>query len=211
LWAGNYDVQLVVVSPQGCIDSTTFYDYLTVYPKPFADLRYSPNPVYMFNTQVMLTNYSLNADYYQWFIESGTPSYSQQENVTTLFPDGQTGEYDVTLIATSEYNCIDTTTVKIVVFPEVLIYAPNTFTPDNDEHNQSWGIHIEGIDIFDFDLYIFNRWGEIIWESHDPEALWDGTYGGLPVQQGTYTWIVRARDVQNDDQHEFNGFVNVLR
>ncbi|MCE2682299.1 MAG: gliding motility-associated C-terminal domain-containing protein [Cryomorphaceae bacterium] len=211
LWAGNYDVQLVVVSPQGCIDSTTFYDYLTVYPKPFADLRYSPNPVYMFNTQVMLTNYSLNADYYQWFIESGSPSYSQQENVTTMFPDGQTGEYDVTLIATSEYNCIDTTTAKIVVFPEVLIYAPNTFTPDNDEHNQSWGIYIEGIDIFDFDLYIFNRWGEIIWESHDPEALWDGTYGGLPVQQGTYTWIVRARDVQNDDQHEFNGFVNVLR
>ena len=109
-----------------------------------------------------------------------------------MFPDGQTGEYLVTLIATSEFNCIDTTTAKIVVFPEVLIYAPNTFTPDNDEHNQSWGIHIEGIDIFDFDLYIFNRWGELVFETKTMGEGWDGVYKGQLQMMDVYTWMVEA-------------------
>jgi gliding motility-associated-like protein len=95
--------------------------------------------------------------------------------------------------------------------PEVLIYAPNTFTPDNDEHNQHWGIHIEGIDVTDFNLLIFNRWGEIIWESNDPSGTWDGTYNGSIIPQGTYSWIIRAKDLLNDGKYEFNGYINILR
>lgn len=211
MWSGLYDVQLVVTSPQGCVDSTTFYNYLTVHPKPFADFRHSPNPVMMFNTLVQLTNYSQNADSYQWYIESGNPSYSELKHLKTTFPDGETGQYQVMLIATSEFGCVDTAYQTVIVLPEVLLYAPNTFTPDGDEFNQSWGIYIEGIDIYDFELLIFNRWGQIIWESHDPSAKWDGTYNGNIVQQGTYTWTIRTRDMINDGKYEFNGFINVIK
>ena len=211
LWAGLYDVQLIVTSPQGCIDSMTFNSFLNVSPKPIADFRWSPNPVLMFNTEVKFLNYSVNGDTYQWFFEQGNPSYSQFTDPTVYFPDGVTGEYEVMLITTSEFGCMDTITQTVVVLPEIILYAPNAFTPDNDEFNQSWGIHIDGIDIYDFELLIYNRWGEIIWESHDPSARWDGTYGGNYVQQGVYTWTIRTRDRINDGKYEFNGFINLMK
>ena len=182
-----------------------------MFPQPVSLFKFSPNPVYMFNTQVNFTNYSTGAESFIWNIEQGIPSFSQQENPTTQFPDGETGEYYVSLEVTSEFGCKDTSIQKIVVMPEVIIYAPNTFTPDNDEHNQHWGIHIEGIDVSDFNLLIFNRWGEIIWESNDPSATWDGAYNGSIIPQGTYSWIIRAKDLLNDGKYEFNGYINILR
>jgi gliding motility-associated-like protein len=211
LMAGLYDIQLVVTTPFGCVDSTTFNNFLTSHPKPIADFGYSPNPVYMFNTQVQLTNYSVNGDSYEWYIQGGNPSYSQLKHVQTMFPDGITGQYDVMLITTSDYGCVDTSEQVVIVLPEVLIYAPNTFTPDGDEHNQAWGIYIEGVDVYDFQLLIYNRWGELIWESNDPFIKWDGTYNGSIVPQGTYTWKVSARDLMNDNKHEFKGHINLLR
>lgn len=211
MWSGLYDVQLIITSPQGCIDSTTFYNYLTVHPKPFADFRHNPNPVLMFNTQVQLTNYSINGESYQWFIESGNPSYSQLRHLKTSFPDGVTGKYNVTLVTTSEFGCVDTATQIVIVLPEVLLYAPNSFTPDGDEYNQSWGVYMEGVDIYDFELLVLNRWGEKVWESHDVTAKWDGTYGGKIIETGIYTWVIRAKDAVNDAKYEYNGFVTILR
>ncbi|MFT5860136.1 MAG: gliding motility-associated-like protein [Flavobacteriaceae bacterium] len=211
LMAGQYDVQLIVTSFEGCIDSTTFTDILAVDPKPIADFRYSPNPVLMFNTNVRFINYSTNGYTYQWYFDGGIPSQSTQTNVDVIFPDGISGRYDVTLITTSELGCTDTMIHELIVFPEILIYAPNTFTPDGDEHNQSWQLYMEGIDIYDFELLIFNRWGEVVWESHDISVGWDGTYGGQPVQSGNYTWIVRTKGLLDDGKYTYNGHINLLR
>ena len=211
LMAGSYDVQLIVTSYEGCVDSLTFDDLLMVDPKPVADFRYTPNPVLMFNTEVLFTNYSFNGYSYQWYFEDGFPSQSTQTNVQVQFPDGVTGEYDVMLITTSELNCADTMEHTLVVFPEVLIYVPNSFTPDDDEYNQNWRVYIEGIDMYDFELLIYNRWGELIWESHDVEVGWDGTYNGMNVETGTYTWVIRASEMLNDNKYTWDGHINLLR
>lgn len=211
MYAGTYDLQLIITSTDGCIDSVTFTDLLVVDPLPVANFGYSPNPVMMFNTQVNFTNLSFNGSTYEWIFEEGSPAFSTEENPTVMFPDGVDGEYDVTLITTSDLGCTDTITIPLVVMPEVLMYAPNAFTPDGDEHNQNWRIHIVGIDVYDFQLQLFDRWGELIWESQDPEAGWDGTFKGQPCQVGTYTWVVRAKDVLNDGQYVYNGHVTLLR
>ncbi|MNE45479.1 hypothetical protein D3C80_1397640 [compost metagenome] len=74
-----------------------------------------------------------------------------------------------------------------------------------------WFLHIDGIDIYQFDLKIFNRWGEVIWESHDPKGAWDGTYQGVLVPQGAYTWILNTREIISDKKYTFNGHINVIR
>lgn len=209
-YPGIYDMQLVVVTPDGCIDSTTVNGIVEVLPVPNADFAYSA-PVTMFNTEVLLTNYSNFADTYLWSVPNGMPSFSSTQNMTTTFPDAQTGDYPVTLIAYSQFGCTDTITKIVTVVPEVIFYAPNSFTPDNDEFNQTWSIHIEGIDEYDFDLFVYNRWGELIWESHDIHAKWDGTYNGDLLPAGTYTWTVRSKNIIDDGKFEQTGLVNIIR
>ncbi|MDC3253163.1 gliding motility-associated C-terminal domain-containing protein, partial [Crocinitomicaceae bacterium] len=211
MWAGQYDLQMIITSFDGCVDSLTFTDALDVRPKPIADFRHTANPVLMFNTDVLFSNYSSNGHTYQWSFEDGYPATSTQKNVEVSFPDGQTGSYDVQLITTSELNCTDTMNYELIVFPEVLLYAPNAFTPDGDEFNQGWQVYMEGVDIYDFELLIFNRWGELIWESHDIDAPWYGTYDGKLLQQGTYQWTIRATDMLNDNKYEFNGHINLIK
>jgi len=211
LMAGNYDIFMMVTSYEGCVDSILFPNALHVDPIPEALFHFSPDPVTMFNTDVTFNNYSYNGDTYQWFFPGGSPATSTQEDVEVRYPDGVVDSYDVMLITTSALGCVDTLVKTIVVNPEVILYAPNTFTPDGDEFNQTWNIHIEGVDIYNFELFVFNRWGEVVWESHDPSVGWDGTYKGKLVEEGTYTWIIRVNDQLNDDKHVFNGFINLIK
>ncbi len=208
---GTYNIQMIVTTYEGCVDSLTFVDALEVKPRPTASFTHSPNPVQMFNTEVFFANTSYLGYTYEWWFEEGIPSSSTQENVHVQFPDGETGSYEVILVTTSELGCTDTMIYQLVVFPEVLIYAPNSFTPDGDEHNQDWRIFMEGIDVFDFELLIFNRWGEIVWESHDIEIPWDGTYNGKFVESGTYTWVVRTKDILNDGKYTYTGSVTIFK
>jgi gliding motility-associated-like protein len=208
--AGQYDVQLVVVSPDGCIDSLTRNNFLTVYPKPKADFTYFPTPVTVLNTSVFFQNYSQGAIDYDWYFEQGSPGFSWEVNPTSSFPEGEIGQYSVELIVTSQFGCKDTAEAIIPVVPEVIVYAPNAFTPDGDEHNNTWRVFISGISTSNFDLEIYNRWGEILWESHDPDASWDGTYGGNRVKEGTYIWKMRAMDMFTDEKFEWTGHVTII-
>jgi gliding motility-associated-like protein len=96
---------------------------------------------------------------------------------------------------------------------EVLIfYVPNTFTPDDDEFNQWFQpVFTSGYDPYSFNLLIFNRWGEIIFESNDSTIGWDGTYHGEIVKEGVYTWKITFKTSANDEHKEVLGSVNLLR
>lgn len=210
-YEGTYDMQMIITTYHGCVDSLTFMDALSVKPKPIASFQHSPNPVQMFNTNVVFTSTSFLAHEYDWYFEQGYPSWSGQASVLTQFPDGETGTYDVQLVVTSELGCKDTVDYELIVFPEVLIFAPNTFTPDGDEFNQHWMVHIVGVDIYDFDLLIFDRWGQLVWESHDPSIPWDGTLNGEPLPVGQYNWAITTKDLLNDGKYTYNGHVNIIR
>lgn len=208
--SGQYDVQLVVVSPDGCLDSLTRENFLTVYPKPTANFTYSPATVTVLNTNVFFQNYSQGATLYDWYFEQGNPGTSWEENPTTQLPQGEVAEYDVELIVTSQFGCQDTAYAIIPVVPEVIVYAPNTFTPDGNEYNNTWRAYLSGISMDQFELVIFNRWGEQVWETKNPEMPWDGTYNGKLVEEGTYIWKMQALDQFTDEKFEWNGYVNVL-
>lgn len=102
--------------------------------------------------------------------------------------------------------------VVVTECPGISYYIPNSFTPDDNEHNQLFGpIMTEGYDVDGFIFSIYNRWGEKIWESNDPNGKWDGTYNGIMCQDGVYTWKLLFNVFGNDGKIKDTGFVTLIR
>ncbi|PHR32782.1 MAG: hypothetical protein COA38_06135 [Fluviicola sp.] len=212
--AGIYTVTMTVTTVNGC-QYTQIYDQLIqAHNAPNANFFVNPDFVSMLEPTVNLYNQS-SGDVVSWnwtIIDAESAQTANTEDVLDVhFPVDVPGLYPVTLITENEFGCIDSITRYVSIVNDVILYAPNTFTPDDDEFNQTWEFYISGIDIFDFNLKIFNRWGEIVWESNDPTFSWDGTYGGKIVQDGTYIWFMECADGENDKRYTFQGHINVIR
>lgn len=209
---GVYTVHVEVTSIFGCLYDSTFTNLIEAFDYPEANFNILPNDVSFFDPNVLLENESSsNVVSYQWTISSGNPSSSVLENVNASFPSDVEGTYPVTLLVTDQNSCQDTITKIVNVISEVVLYAPNSFTPDGDEHNQTWKIVVDGIDLYSAEILIYNRWGELIWECHDVSEGWDGTYGGKVVQNGTYTWTLKFKDIHSDKKYEFSGHILLIR
>lgn len=209
---GIYTLQMTVTSVYGCVYTDSVSGIIEVKPTPTADFFFSTNPATIFETAVFMQDKSsFDVVSWNWYSPGSNPMTSTSENPSFMFPEGVVGEYPITLAVMTERGCVDTITYMFHVIPDVLFYAPNTFTPDGDEFNQIWKPEITGIDIYKYDMFIFNRWGELIWESHDPSVGWDGTYKGKLVKDGTYVWRATVSNLYDDGKLEFNGSINLIR
>jgi gliding motility-associated-like protein len=93
-------------------------------------------------------------------------------------------------------------------------YIPNAFTPDGDQFNQNFKpVFTSGFDPFDYNLKIFNRWGELIFESMNHEIGWDGTYkateGTCP--DGVYVWMIEFKTTSTDARKKIQGHVILMK
>jgi gliding motility-associated-like protein len=209
--AGCYDIQLTISDAQGCVATSSEPDFVCVEANPVA--AFTPNPtLFTGNSQnVIFSNSSTGAETYVW--DFGDLSTSTETNPTHYYTNIQ-GGIIITLTATSALGCIDETTYVINYQEETIFYVPNSFTPDQDEFNQTWGpVFTQGFDPYNFDLYLFNRWGELIWESHDATAQWDGSYGAkaLHCPDGIYTWKIVYKPKETDEKKVITGYVNLIR
>lgn len=156
------------------------------------------------------TNGSFGAVNYAWDFGDGATSNAENPNHT--FDNSQDGSFVVQLIAYSSFGCSDTVYAIIQVQEDLIFYVPNTFTPDGDAYNETFlPIFTSGFDPFDFNLLIFNRWGEILFESNNHEVGWDGKYGGKIVKDGTYIWKIEFKTKYTDERQVHHGHVNLLR
>jgi len=202
---GNCYVQLTLMDSHGCLDDTVVQVDGTINQPATAAFNYSPSTV-LTEQGVYFNNLSENATGWLWDFGDGNVS----NEFEPVYQYSVGGSYDVTLIAYGPFGCNDTITITISVVDEILIYVPNAFTPDGDEINNIWQFYISGISEADYSVEVFNRWGEIIWESSDVNESWDGTYKGRLVQTGVYTWKIQCQALVNDESREYVGHVNVL-
>jgi len=206
---GCYDVMLTTQSANGCVGTVTLNNYICVTPDPVAS--FIPNPIEMTtdNTSSTMSNGSTNADTYLWTFEDGTTSTLFEP--THSFPSSE-GTYGIELVAYSVSGCTDTAWATVVVKEDVIYYVPNTFTPDGDEHNQGFlPVFTSGFDPFNFNMKIFNRWGEVVFETNNHLVGWDGTYHEKLVQDGTYTWKIEFKISANDSRRVAVGHISVIR
>ena len=126
----------------------------------------------------------------------------------------QLGIYTISVIRYSN-GCPSepqTTTVNLVECPRELIYIPNSFTPDGDEHNNVWlPVFTSGYDEYDYNLVIYNRWGEVIFESNKANYGWDGTYNNIMCPTGIYAWKIIYGNKKDDSKKVITGSVNLIR
>ena len=210
---GIYDIYLEVTSEYGCFADTTYYAMVEAYPIPQANFYVNPDPVTFFEPVVTLINLTegSNLSYY-WQLPGGSPSASNEASPVVEYQEGLPNQYDAVLTVTSEHQCSSSTSRFVNVISDVTIYAPNVMTLDDNNINNDWRVYIEGVDIYDFKLQVFNRWGEIVFESRDPAGVWDGRLlNGDLVQEGTYVWVLSTKDLTKDQRYEYKGTIYVLK
>ncbi|MFT7102613.1 MAG: gliding motility-associated-like protein, partial [Bacteroidia bacterium] len=141
-----------------------------------------------------------------WQYELGDGSESILQNPSHEYPD--TGHYDIWQYVTTQYGCKDTANFQVKIDPEFRFYIPSAFTPDEDDKNEQFSG--AGMGIVDYRMRIYNRWGEMIFESNEYDYHWDGTHRGKQVQKGVYIYRFDLLDVLGEP-HIYRGSVTLFR
>ncbi len=208
---GCYDISLTVTNPQGCTATETNFNVACVYESPVAVAGADPTEVTTLEPLVEFSNNSENASSYAWNFGDGTYGFGFEP--IHLFP-AEPADYVVSLVAMNEVGCTDTAYVSIHVEENLIYYVPNSFTPNDDEKNQVFlPIISQGFKPGTYLLRIFNRWGELVFESKDPYTGWGGDYGPnhTNCQSGTYTWVLNFQVLQTQENKEIVGHVNLIK
>lgn len=205
--AGIYNVSLSVMDNNGCTGTVTMNNYVNANPVANASFFANPNPATLLEPVVNFNNTSENAASYTWYF--GTGDSSNLQNPTYFYQNA--GEYPVTLIATNSFGCADTTVLTIIVQEDFAVYIPNAFTPDGDNINDLWGPQGVGVSLDNYELLIFDRWGERIFQSTEWGKWWNGTYKGQPVQMDVYVYKIKLKEEKSNLKHEYKGTVSVIR
>jgi len=190
-------------------------NFICVEETPIAAFSPSESVISEFDTEVNFENNTQGASSYIWTFGDESAG-STEENPSHDYANNDIGDYIVTLIAISPLGCTDTAYSTIQIYEEVIFYVPNSFTPDFDNYNQMFTpIFTSGFDPFDYSLFIYNRWGELIFESHNSEIGWDGSYGSNHetdmVQQGVYTWKIEFKTTATDERRMEIGHVTLMK
>lgn len=233
---GNYNVTLTVTSADGCTASAT--TTITVHKSPLANFNVAPlqqptsDPVFSFSDL-----WSGDVTQWMWYFGDGStngtlthPVHSYSAEVTS----NDFYSFEVCLNVQNQFGCWDSICKTVELIPEYTFYIPNTFTPNGDFSNDYF--FGKGRGIKEYQIWIFDRWGNLIWDCHQADAnvSWDNKGNdGLPsackwssevqkggqdmsgrsgqgVQEDVYVWKVALKDIF-DRQHDYIGNVNVVR
>jgi gliding motility-associated-like protein len=207
---GCFDIQLTSTT-NGCTNTLLKSQYICTFETAIADFSSNKFETSLIDPTFTFINNSINAGIYTW--DFGDESTSDEENPIHEYAN-QPDTYLVTLIANNSNNCPDSTTISVKVNDELVYFIPNSFTPDEDDVNKNFTpIFTSGFDPYNFELLIFNRWGQIVFESHDASIGWNGKMGvdGPDCQDGTYTWKIVFSENTTKKTKEIIGHVNLIR
>jgi gliding motility-associated-like protein len=205
--SGSYDVTLTVTTLEKCTDLLTTPDAVTVYPLPEGAFSLDPEAANIFNPRISFTDESLLAAKWSWDFGDGLGNSALQNPVYIY---GDTGSFKIQLIVSTDHECLDTTWNEVVINGEYTFYVPNAFSPNADGKNDFF--FASGFDIKDFEILIFNRWGEKVFEGNKPNPKWNGRLfsSGENCPEGVYIYKIQTRDLKNKP-HSYEGKVSLIR
>jgi gliding motility-associated-like protein len=209
--AGIYDVEATAISENNCISTVFFEEVAEVYPSPVAHFTISPSELTTLEPEAEFINHSTPDVIYHWWFNG--LSESNEANPTFTFPNERSDNFYVCLDATNEFGCSDTSCRYVYMDAEYVVFAPNAFTPDGDGDNDVWLPVIRGFDTQGYQLSIYNRWGDRVFYSENPDAPWTGNsfnseYFG---QNEVYNWTLKLRVDYSVEEISFSGNIILVR
>ncbi len=187
-----------------CANTTTIGVNVSPLPKPF--IFVSPNPVSVFSPVVHI--YDGNSTSTNWYWDLGDGTVSNQGNFYHTYSDQDTGRYLVKLIVSNIHGCVDSTEAWVVVRPDGTYYVPNTFTPNGDGKNDRFKVY--GMGVQEFEIFIYDRWGKMVYNSKDMNEGWDGKSKDRELPDGIYNYVVIYKD-EVGIKHTKPGSVTLIR
>ncbi len=207
--SGRFDITLIANSDEtGCADTLTKPDWIWVHPKPIAAFEVDYEVALIEHANITYTNLTEYANIYLWDFGDNTET-STEENPMHKFTE--LGEYTSELFVESAFGCLDTSDLLITILP-FSVFTPNAFRPNSDiEENRTFMPVGLGADVSRFYLKIYDRWGQLVFETQTPENKWDGTTkNGKDAPMGNYVWISNYYDIQGFE-HQQKGQVLLVR
>ncbi|WP_341841275.1 PKD domain-containing protein [Chitinophaga caseinilytica] len=200
---GRYPVRLRAFDPNTCNlqDDTT--GFITVLPGPTAAYSFLPTkPIE--NTPTTFTNESRNAVRYRW--DFGDGNSSTDPNPTHQYL--RSGVYEVCLTAYTEFGCEDSVCQEVSAIVNPLYDVPTAFSPNGDGINDKW--EIKGFGILRYDMKVFNRWGQLMFQSNDQKLGWDGRFNGTVQPMDAYAFVLNI-EFTDGNKITKTGNVTLLR
>ena len=228
-----YAVSLTVTTADGCVNSKTVNKYIQVYPRPIADFGWGPVGADIDDPTIDFVNQSIGASGYpaahptvfgaygvEYYLGDVFAMNQNSNNVYTNAGFSHTYEhydpytYYVTQWVVNSLGCKDSITKPVEILPNFTFYIPNAFSPNGDGTNEGFKGTGVGIDNTTYNLWVFDRWGMMIFYADDLEKSWDGHMKGnsdKPVlQEDVYVWKVKFSDFRGK-KHEYHGTVTLLK
>jgi gliding motility-associated-like protein len=207
LSAGIHTVIASLTSTNGCRNSGTYT--IEAYPRPVAEYIYQPTkPIVNINSNIQFTDVSNGANIVSWrwdFTNVGLHISTQQH---PNFNYTEAGDYYAALVVTSDHGCKDTVMKKITVGEDFGIWIPNTFTPDGSGVNDTF--QPKGYGIVNYEISIYDRWGENLYKGNDFGRGWDGYYKDQLCKTDVYVYRIMITNVYGKSL-EYVGHVNLIR
>jgi len=225
-----YTVSLTVISTGGCTATKTKNAYINVFPTPKADFDWTPKNADIDAPAITFVNQAIGAGphvpviYGQYGVHyylGDIYAYSQSSNYvdtnrtfTHSYDYYQPETYTVTQWVINSLGCKDSIKKEITIGPNFTFYIPNAFSPNGDGTNEGFKGTGIGIKEGTYNLWVFDRWGNMIFYSDDLEKAWDGHMKGntdRPIlQEDVYVWKVNFHDFTGK-KHDFHGTVTLIK
>jgi gliding motility-associated-like protein len=201
---GLYNLYLQATTEDGCTVDSMINNYIQVNPTPQTIIVPESLEYELFDDNILINNQSIGADFYTWSLFA-LPISNQQD---LIYPITDTGHFYFQLLTVNSFGCRDSADVIITVNPSFAIYFPNAFTPNENGNNDKF--IPTGYGIHEFEINIYNRWGELVFRSTDITEGWDGTYkGNLPFKD-VYVYKCKIRDIKGDP-HYYMGAIALIQ
>jgi gliding motility-associated-like protein len=204
---GVYSVTLTVTSANGCTNTQIQNAIINVYPYPDANIVSDNYSASEMEPTIYFSDYSSgSASCYFTFGDGDTLQGCGFSHLGHTYPGA--GTYCGIMQTVTQYGCKDSANICVEITPEWTFYVPNAFTPDANGTNDYF--NGKGTNIIEYEMMIFDRWGEMIFKTNSLDRGWDGRYKGNVAQIDVYVYKIKLKDIFNK-KHEYHGTVSLIR